>query len=95
MRSEYVPIAYARICISLSHRHRLVQLVGNLVANAMTYGAPDRVITVTSAIETESFTVSVHNWDLPFQPLSCRNYLNRWYEAEPETALEWGSASTS
>jgi sigma-B regulation protein RsbU (phosphoserine phosphatase) len=41
---------------------RLVQLVGNLVANAMTYGDTDRPVTVKSAIREKTFFVSVHNW---------------------------------
>jgi sigma-B regulation protein RsbU (phosphoserine phosphatase) len=44
---------------------RLAQLIGNLVGNAMSYGAPDRPVTVTSAIEAASFSVAVHNEGTP------------------------------
>jgi sigma-B regulation protein RsbU (phosphoserine phosphatase) len=40
---------------------RLAQLLGNLIGNAMTYGDPGQPVTVTSAIEPESFSVAVHN----------------------------------
>ena len=41
--------------------NRLAQLVGNLVSNAMTYGAPSEAVTVTSTVEAATFRVSVHN----------------------------------
>ncbi|WP_439884609.1 PAS domain-containing sensor histidine kinase [Pseudomonas syringae] len=40
---------------------RLLQLVGNLVSNAVTYGAPDSEIVITSAFEANVIKVSVHN----------------------------------
>jgi sigma-B regulation protein RsbU (phosphoserine phosphatase) len=40
---------------------RLTQLLGNLVANAMAYGAPDRPVVVTSSIDRDTFSMSVHN----------------------------------
>lgn len=40
---------------------RLLQLVGNLVSNAVTYGAPDSDIVITSAFEANAIKVSVHN----------------------------------
>ena len=40
---------------------RLVQMLGNLVSNAIAYGATRRPIIVTSAIEEVSFTLAVHN----------------------------------
>ena len=47
---------------------RLAQLVGNLVANAMTYGQADAPVTVTSSIDAQSFTLSVHNHGKPIAP---------------------------
>ncbi len=44
---------------------RLVQLVGNLVANAMAYGDPGSEVTVTSSVDGESFAVAVHNDGTP------------------------------
>lgn len=41
--------------------HRLSQLIGNLVANALTYGAPSTPVTIKSVVETDSFRVEVHN----------------------------------
>ena len=40
---------------------RLVQMLGNLVSNAIAYGAAHRPITVTSAIDDATFTLAVHN----------------------------------
>jgi sigma-B regulation protein RsbU (phosphoserine phosphatase) len=40
---------------------RLTQLLGNLVANAVTHGAPARPIRVTSTLEGATFSLSVHN----------------------------------
>jgi sigma-B regulation protein RsbU (phosphoserine phosphatase) len=45
--------------------HRLGQLVGNLVSNAMAYGSPASPVTVTSAVLATSFAVSVHNEGAP------------------------------
>ncbi len=40
---------------------RLTQAVGNLVANAMTYGAFDRPVRIASRIDAATFTLDVHN----------------------------------
>ncbi|WP_122583842.1 PAS domain-containing sensor histidine kinase [Pseudomonas viridiflava] len=40
---------------------RLLQLVGNLVSNAVTYGTPDSEIVITSVFEANVIKVSVHN----------------------------------
>jgi sigma-B regulation protein RsbU (phosphoserine phosphatase) len=66
--------AYPRHQIELRHSGeaavmadgaRIAQLVGNLVANATAYGAPDRPITIASEASGGGFTVSVHNEGLP------------------------------
>jgi sigma-B regulation protein RsbU (phosphoserine phosphatase) len=41
--------------------HRLAQLLGNLVANAVTYGDPRVPVTVTSRVDATSFAIGVHN----------------------------------
>ncbi len=41
--------------------NRLAQVIGNLVSNAMAYGASDVPVTVTSAVLADSFSVAVHN----------------------------------
>ncbi|MCR8960715.1 PAS domain-containing sensor histidine kinase [Variovorax sp. S2] len=41
---------------------RMAQLVGNLVANAVSYGDPDREVTVKTSVNPERVEVSVHNW---------------------------------
>ena len=43
------------------NRDRLVQLVGNLVSNAVHYGAPDRPVRVVSMVGDSQFSISVHN----------------------------------
>jgi sigma-B regulation protein RsbU (phosphoserine phosphatase) len=59
-------------------RNRLVQLVGNLVSNAVAYGAPGQPVTVTSGVGSTCF-VAVHNHgtaipqerqDLIFKPMT-------------------------
>jgi sigma-B regulation protein RsbU (phosphoserine phosphatase) len=40
---------------------RLSQVIGNLVANAATYGAKDRPIVVTSRLDPGTFSLAVHN----------------------------------
>lgn len=47
---------------------RLIQLIGNLVGNAVTYGAPDRPVLVTSAVAPEAIEISVHNQGQPIPP---------------------------
>ena len=44
---------------------RLTQALGNLVSNAMTYGAFDRSVRLTSSIEPETFSITVHNAGKP------------------------------
>jgi sigma-B regulation protein RsbU (phosphoserine phosphatase) len=59
--------------------NRIAQLLGNLVSNAMAYGAPDAVVTVTSRIDGAMCSIAVHNHGLPipedaasriFQPMT-------------------------
>lgn len=59
--------------------NRLAQLVGNLVSNAMTYGAVEVPVTVQSSIEPDAFSLAVHNRGTPipakiheslFQPMT-------------------------
>jgi sigma-B regulation protein RsbU (phosphoserine phosphatase) len=44
---------------------RLTQMIGNLVGNAMTYGAHARPVTVTSRLGPETCELEVHNWGDP------------------------------
>jgi sigma-B regulation protein RsbU (phosphoserine phosphatase) len=44
---------------------RLAQVVTNLVGNAITYGATDVAITVTSAVDDDAFAIAVHNAGRP------------------------------
>ena len=44
---------------------RLGQLVGNLVSNAIAYGAPGTPVTVTSATTGDGFSIAVHNDGVP------------------------------
>jgi sigma-B regulation protein RsbU (phosphoserine phosphatase) len=63
----------------LGSADRLIQLIGNLVGNAISYGAPDRPIVVETAIDEDKFWLSVHNDGSPipedllpllFEPMS-------------------------
>jgi len=51
--------------LSFADADRLTQLLGNLVANAMTYGAHDHAVTVTSVLGPDTFTLEVHNMGPP------------------------------
>ena len=44
---------------------RLAQLVGNLIANAVTYGDPAKPVEVVSKAHDGEATISVHNWGPP------------------------------
>ncbi len=46
---------------------RLVQMIGNLVSNAIAYGAPRCPITITSTIDEDTFTLAVHNEGAPIE----------------------------
>jgi sigma-B regulation protein RsbU (phosphoserine phosphatase) len=48
--------------------NRLIQLVGNLISNAMTYGDPNTPVTVTSSGTDLCFTIAVHNAGTPIPP---------------------------
>ncbi len=47
---------------------RLVQMLGNLVANAFHYGASDRPVTVTTEIQATFYRIAVHNEGEPIAP---------------------------
>ena len=47
---------------------RLYQLIGNLVANAVAYGAADRGVTVSSRFEDRAVIIAVHNLGAPMPP---------------------------
>lgn len=49
-------------------RDRLTQLVGNLVANAMTYGDPARPVTVRWEVAAPTVAIAVHNFGPPVPP---------------------------
>lgn len=48
--------------------NRVAQLVGNLVSNAVAYGAPESPVSVTSAIDGDACRVAVHNRGAPIPP---------------------------
>jgi sigma-B regulation protein RsbU (phosphoserine phosphatase) len=48
-------------------RNRLVQMLGNLVSNAVAYGTPGQPVTVTSEIDS-TCSLSVHNHGAPIPP---------------------------
>ena len=41
---------------------RLLQIVTNLVTNALTYGSPERAVTISSSIGERVARLCVHNW---------------------------------
>lgn len=51
--------------VSMADPHRLTQLLGNLVGNAMAYGATDRPVTITTRVDADRFAIEVHNWGNP------------------------------
>jgi len=44
---------------------RLLQMLGNLVGNAMAYGAVDQPVTITTRVGVDSFAIDVHNYGKP------------------------------
>lgn len=71
---EEISLAFPSHCIahiregegtSLIDPNRVTQAIGNLVSNAVSYGACDRPITVTSTISGATWRVAVHNWGIP------------------------------
>ena len=54
--------------LCMADSDRLTQLAGNLISNAVTYGAVDRPVTVTSSITEQGFELVVHNWGIPIPP---------------------------
>ncbi|HEY0715510.1 MAG TPA: PAS domain-containing sensor histidine kinase [Polyangia bacterium] len=64
------PLKHERIGdgVCIADANRLGQAIGNLVANAVAYGRADTPVTVVSAIEASSFSVSVHNLGEPIPP---------------------------
>ncbi|HET9205157.1 MAG TPA: PAS domain-containing sensor histidine kinase [Burkholderiaceae bacterium] len=55
---------------------RLVQLIGNLVSNAVTYGSQDTPVTVSSTIAPETFQIVVHNHGAPVPEALLSNMFN-------------------
>jgi phosphoserine phosphatase RsbU/P len=66
---------------------RLEQLVGNLVSNAITYGRADAPVTVSSTIDTDNFSIAVHNFGVPIAPAA----LPRLFEPMTRGAPTHGS----
>jgi phosphoserine phosphatase RsbU/P len=58
----------------LGDAQRLAQLIGNLVSNAMAYGAAEREVTVRSTVEAAVFSVAVHNHGEPI-PVALQSHL--------------------
>ena len=52
----------------LADADRLMQVIGNLVGNAIAYGAAGRPVRIASAIGDSSFEISVHNEGTPIAP---------------------------
>jgi len=44
---------------------RLAQVVTNLASNALTYGQPERAITISSVVDVSEFRLEVHNYGRP------------------------------
>ena len=54
--------------LCMADAHRLTQLLGNLVANAMAYGAAGRPVRVISRIDDRTASLMVHNEGVPIPP---------------------------
>jgi phosphoserine phosphatase RsbU/P len=60
----------------LASADRLVQLIGNLVANAVAYGSKDTPVTITSSIAPPTFQIVVHNHGTPIPAALLPNLFN-------------------
>jgi phosphoserine phosphatase RsbU/P len=69
---------------------RVVQAVGNLVANAATHGARDEPITVTTMHTGSAFTIAVHNDGRPIPGDSIANLFQPMVRGAPERAGDGG-----
>jgi sigma-B regulation protein RsbU (phosphoserine phosphatase) len=65
--------------------HRIVQLLGNLVGNAMSYGMPERPVTVTSEVSTGWVMLSVHNHGDPIPAALMQSMFEPMVRGGPET----------
>ena len=78
--------------VCLADPDRLAQLLGNLVANAMAYGAADTPVDVTSAVDPESFCLAVRNRGTPIADALLKTMfepMTRGYDV-PESARSVG-----
>lgn len=62
-----------RLCLQALHgvhcdRERVMQLLSNLIANALNHGASDGPITVQAEVERDMLRLSVHNQGAPIPP---------------------------
>jgi phosphoserine phosphatase RsbU/P len=69
---------------------RIVQAVGNLVANAVTHGAPARPITVTTAHAGGAFTIAVHNEGPPIAAQALATLFQPLVRGSPERGGDGG-----
>jgi phosphoserine phosphatase RsbU/P len=69
---------------------RIVQAVGNLVANAATHGATGTPITVTTQRAGGSFTIAVHNEGRPIPPELAPSLFQPLVRGSPEHAADGG-----
>lgn len=76
--------------VCLGDADRLVQVVGNLVSNAVAYGFPDGAIVVTSTVEDASFSVAVHNHGQAIAPEA----LQRLFQPMVRGAARGGEATS-
>jgi sigma-B regulation protein RsbU (phosphoserine phosphatase) len=65
---------------------RLSQLVGNLVGNAVTYGAPDKDVTITSWLVGTTATITVHNEGTPIPDGSLASIFEPMVRGTPENS---------
>lgn len=66
---------------------RLAQLIGNLVSNALTYGDPNGVVTVSAGVRGGFASLSVHNTGLPIS----LDLIDRLFEPMVQGVTEGGS----
>ena len=65
---------------------RVAQLVGNFVANAVSYGDLDREVTVTTAVTSEHAEIAVHNWGQPIPAETMSSLFQPMVRGTSETA---------
>jgi len=72
---------FAQMAVVKCDRSRIGQLLSNLVANALTHGAPDSAIRVVTSVTGDTFELSVANTGDPIPPETIKELFKPFFRA--------------